>query len=213
MPLRAEAPERDLDAPRLPVVTDSLELPRAVSLLRTASWNLAESFGLPLGGYVLAASLWGRNAGVIAMLAAVWVTAVIAIATNNLWIFLVHFPLANLGLCFVFARTARGDSPLAARLGAEVIGLRCSFGEHSLLHRFFQRVTALWAAIFLLLAVALAALLATVPIVTYVPVWAITTITLIAVGVAASVLWFRSVLRELGIGLRFTPATTGSARP
>ena len=47
-----------------------------------------------------------------------------AIITGNLWIFLLHFPLANLGLFLVFARTARGNSPIAARLAAEVIGLR-----------------------------------------------------------------------------------------
>jgi len=127
---------------------ECLELPRPVHLLRTTGWNLAESFGLPLAAYALAAWLWGRDVGVLAMLAAIWVTAgvrklatgsvpslltisiivltvqaVVAVATGNLWIFLVHFPLANLGLCIVFARTARGHSPLASRLAAEVIGL------------------------------------------------------------------------------------------
>ena len=48
-----------------------------------------------------------------------------AIVTGSLWIFLLHFPLANLGLCLLFARTAGGRSPIAARLAAEVIGLRC----------------------------------------------------------------------------------------
>jgi hypothetical protein len=56
-------------------VPECLELPRPVQLLRTTGWNLAESFGLPLGSYVLAASLWGRDAGVLAMLAAIWITA------------------------------------------------------------------------------------------------------------------------------------------
>lgn len=41
---------------------DCLELPRPVPLLRTAGWNLAESFGLPTGAYVLAVSvLWLRS--------------------------------------------------------------------------------------------------------------------------------------------------------
>jgi hypothetical protein len=208
---------------------ECLELPRPVQLLRTTGWNLAESFGLPLGGYVLAAWLWGRDAGVLAMLAAIWVTAgirklvtgsvpslltismivltvqaVVSVATGNLWIFLVHFPLANLGLCIVFARTARGHSPLAARLAAEVIGLRCPESDQPRLHPFFRGVTVLWAGVFLLLAVSLGVLLATVPLKTYVLVWAITTIALIAAGVGVSVL--RSVLRTLGIGFRFAPA-------
>jgi hypothetical protein len=211
---------------------ECLELPRPAQLLRTTGWNLFESFGLPLGGYALAAWLWGRNAGVLAMLGAIWVTAVIrklvsgsipslltialvvltvqgvvAVATGNLWIFLVHFPLANLGLCILFGLSARGHSPLAERLAGEVIGLRCPECYQPSLHPFFQHVTWLWAGIFMLLALSLGALLATVPLTTYVLIWAITTVVLIAAGVGASVLWLRFVLRRLGIGFRFSPAT------
>ncbi len=63
--------------------------------------------------------------------------------------------------------------------------------------------------IFLLLAVSLGVLLATVPIKTYVLIWAVTTIVLIAAGVGASVLWLRSVLRRLDIGFRFAPVPAG----
>jgi hypothetical protein len=218
-------------------IPECLELPRPVQLLRTAGWNLAESFGLPTVGYALAAWLAGRDAGLWAMLAAIWVTAVIrklatgsvpglvmislvvltvqtvaAIVTGSLWIFLVHFPLANLGLCLLFARTARGHSPIAARLAAEVIGLRCPPVHQPRLHSFFQRVTVLWAGVFLLLAVTLGALLATVPVAIYVPVWAATTVTLIAIGIGASAMWLRSVLRRLSIGFRFArPVPTTAA--
>jgi hypothetical protein len=209
---------------------ECLELPRPARLLRTAGWNLAESFGLPTGAYVLAAAFAGRDAGLWAMLAVIWLTAVLrklltgsvpglvtislivltvqtvaAIATGNLLIFLVHFPIANLALCLVFARTARGHSPIAARLAAEVIGLRCPAVHQPRLDGFFRGVTVLWAGVFLLLAVSLGALLATVPVTTYVPIWAATTIVLIALGIAASALWLRSVLRRHGIGFRFTP--------
>jgi hypothetical protein len=213
---------------------ECLELPRPVRLLRTAGVNLAESFGLPTGGYLLAASLAGRNAGLWAMLGAIWLTAVLrklltgsvpglvmislivltvqtvaAIATGNLLIFLVHFPIANLALCLLFARTARGHSPIAARLAAEVVGLRCPAVHQPRLNGFFQGVTVLWAGVFLLLAVVLGVLLATVPISTYVPIWAACTVVLIIGGIAASVLWLRSVLRRLGIGFRFVPVTAG----
>jgi hypothetical protein len=212
---------------------ECVELPRPVLLMRTAGWNLAESFGLPTVSYILAASIAGRDVGLWAMLAAIWLTAglrklatgsvpglvmislivltvqtVAAIATGNLFIFLVHFPIANLALCLLFARTASGHSPIAARLAAEVIGLRCPAVHQPRLHHFFQGVTKLWAGVFLLLAVTLGALLATIPIDTYVPVWAATTVALIAAGIAASVLWLRSVLRRLGIGFRFAPVTT-----
>jgi hypothetical protein len=64
-------------------------------------------------------------------------------------------------------------------------------------------VTVLWASVFLLLAAALGALLATIPLATYVPVWAITSIMLIFAGIVASSQWFRSVLHRLGISFRF----------
>jgi hypothetical protein len=209
-------------------MAETLELPRPAQLARTTGWNLAESFGLPLGAYALVAWLWGRDEGVLAMLGAVWITAtvrkvatgaipallaialivltvqaVVAIATGNALIFLVHFPLANLALSIVFARSARGHSPLAERLAAEVIGLSCPELHRQPLRRFFRRVTILWAGVFLLLAIILAGLLVAVPAVTYVPIWAGATIVLIAVGVGISALWLRSELRKLGIGLRF----------
>jgi hypothetical protein len=207
---------------------ECLELPRPKTLLRTVGWNIAESFGLPTAGYVIAAALAGRDAGLWAMLVAIWLTAIIrklvtgavpglvmislivltvqtlaAIITGNLWIFLLHFPLANLGLCLLFVRTARGHSPIAARLAAEVIGLRCPAVHQQRMHSFFQNVTVLWGGVFLLLAVCLGALLATVPLATYVPIWAATTITLITLGIGVSTWWLRSVTRKLGIGFRF----------
>ncbi len=217
---------------------ETLELPRLGRLLLTTGWNLAESFGFPLGGYVLFTWLWGRDAGLFAMLTAIWVTAgirwlvtrslpslviislvvltiqaVLAIATGNLLIFLIHFPLANLALCIVFARTARGHSPLAARLAAEVIGLNSPAIRQPPLDRFFQQVTVLWAGIFLLLAVGLGVLLVTIPTGIYVAIWAVTTIVLIGAGVGASVLWFRSVLREHGIGWCFAPTDPVQCAP
>jgi hypothetical protein len=218
------------------VMPDSLELPRPVQLLRATGWNLAEAFGLPLGGYIVASWLWGRQAGVIAMLGAIWVTAivrwlatgtvpglvsislivltlqgVVAVATGNLWIFLLHFPLANLGLCIVFAWTARGHSPLAERLAAEVIGLRTRALQKPRLQRFFKHVTLLWAGVFLLLAAALGGLLVVDPTVSYVPIWAGITVAFVAAGIGASTLWLRSVLRGLGIGVCWGPAKAASS--
>ena len=54
-------------------------------------------------------------------------------------------------------------------------------------------------------------MLATIPVGIYVPVWAVTTIVLIAAGIGVSVWWMRLVTRQLGIGFRFVaPAVAGS---
>lgn len=218
----------------------SVELPRPAPFLRTVGWNLTEAVGLPVAAYAVGAWLGGRDVGLWAMLAAIWLTVIIrrfvsgsvpglvmisaivltlqtavAVATGNLWIFLLHFPAANLCLGILFAWTARGPSPLCARLAAEVIGLRQPVPCPAGLHRFFQHATAVWAGIFLLLAATLGALLATVPIATYVTAWTVTTIVLLAAGAGASGLWFRLAMRRLGIGVCFAqaaPAPSGTPR-
>jgi hypothetical protein len=207
---------------------ECLELPRPVRLLRTAGLNLAESFGLPTAAFIFGEAFAGRDPGLWAMLGVIWLTAgvrrlltgsipglaaislivltlqtVVAIATGNLVIFLAHFPIGNLCLCLLFAWTARGRSPIAERLAGEVVGLRCPAIHQPRLNGFFRHVTWLWAGVFLTLAVSLGALLATVPVVTYVPIWAATTVVLVAAGIGVSVLWLRSVLRKFGIGFRF----------
>jgi hypothetical protein len=212
-------------------MAEHLELPRPLQLLRTMAWSLSESLGIPLAAFAIAAWLGGRDAGLLAGLAATWITVgvrklttgsvpgllaistlvlsvqtAVVLATGNLWIFLVHFPLANLLLCIMFARTARGTRPLCAQLATEMLALRQPAGHHAGLHRFFQGATWLWSGVFLLLAACLAALLATEPTATFLLLTTVATVTLIALGVGASVLWFRSVLRRLGLRLRFAPA-------
>src|SRR5258708_22803915 len=147
-----------------------------------------------------AAPVWS---GVAVIWIVLTVQSVVAVATGNLWVFLLHFPLANFCLFILFARTAYGSRPLCERLAAEMISLRHPAGKHPKLHRFFQDATKLWAAIFLMLAACLGGLPATEPVPEFLLSSTVATITLIAAGVGASVLWFRSVLRPLGLKLRF----------
>ena len=208
-----------------------LEVPRPLRLVLTAGWNLTESAGLPVAGYVAAAWAGVRDAGMIAALAVIWLTAVVrkvvsgsvpslltisavaftvqaavVLATGELWLFLLQFPLADLCMCVLFARTARGPAPLVARLAAEVVALRQPSARHPGLHRFFQGATWLWAGVFLLLAVALAALMVAEPAGVYLLLSTAVTVALVIAGTVASALWFLMVLRRLGLRLRFAPA-------
>jgi hypothetical protein len=87
-------------------------------------------------------------------------TAVV-IVTGSMLFFLLQFPLANLGLCVLFARTAPTRKPLVAQLAAEVVALRQPSAHHPGLHRFFQGATWLWAGIFFVTTVGLAVLMTT----------------------------------------------------
>ncbi|HEX9537089.1 MAG TPA: hypothetical protein VGA04_02830 [Streptosporangiaceae bacterium] len=212
-------------------MAQDLEVPRPLRLLLTAGWSLTESAGLPVAAYAVAAWIDGRNAGLVAGLVATWLTAVIrkvvtgsvpslltisalvltvqtavVLATGELWLFLLQFPLANLCMCVLFARTASGPDPLVARLAAEVVALRQPSTHHPGLHRFFQGATWLWAGIFLMLTAGLAVLMVTEPTRMFLMLSTAVTAALVVAGTGASTLWFLTVLRRLGLRLRFAPA-------
>jgi hypothetical protein len=186
---------------------------------------------MPVAAYAAAAWLGGRDAGLVAGLVAIWLTAVIrrvvtgtvpsllaisavvltvqtglVLATGELWLFLLQFPLANLCMCVVFARTAGGSDPLVARLAAEVVALRQPATHYPGLHRFFQGATWLWAGIFLLLTAGLAVLMVTEPTKMFLMLSTVATAALVVAGTGACTWWFLSVLRKLGLRLRFAPA-------
>ena len=208
-----------------------LVLPRPLRLLLTAGWNLTESIGLPLAAYAIAAWFYGRDAGLLTGLAAIWLTALVrkiatgsvpglltisavvltlqtavVLASGELWLFLLQVPLANLAMCVLFARTAGGPDPLIARLAAEVVALRQSGERHPGLLCFFQRATWLWAGIFLLLTAGLALLMGTEPASVFLMLSTVATIALVVAGAGVSTVWFVWVLRRLGLRLRFAPA-------
>jgi hypothetical protein len=212
-------------------MAEDLEVPRPLRLFLTAGWNVSESVGLPVAAYAIAAWLDGRNAGLIAGLVAIWLTAVarkivtgsvpslltisaivltiqtaVVLATGELWLYLLQFPLANFAMCVVFARTASGPNPLVARLAAEVVALRQPATHHPGLHRFFQGATWLWAGIFLILTAGLVVMMFTEPTRVFLMLSTAATAALVIAGTGASTLWFLSVLRRLGLRLRFAPA-------
>jgi hypothetical protein len=208
-----------------------LELPPPRRLIWTAGWNMAESVGLPFGAWIVVTDVAGRNPGLLAGLAVVWLliairklatgsvsallmisalvltlqTAVV-IFTGNVWIYLLQFPLANLAMCVLFARTAPTRKPLVAQLAAEVVALKQPEAAPPGLHRFFQGATWFWAGLFLLLTLGMAVMMVTEPFKLFMLVSTAATIALMLVGAAVCVIWFLAVVRRLGIRLRFSAA-------
>ena len=211
-------------------MAEHLELPRPWRLILTAGWNLAESLGIPVAGYLVGEKLGGRDAGMLAATAAVWLTVVgrkvltrtvpgllmisalvltlqtaVVIATGSVLFFLLQFPLANLGLCVLFARTAPTRKPLVAQLAAEVVALRHP-SHHAGLHRFFQGATWLWAGIFAASAVSLAVLMVIESVKVFLLFTTAVTIGGVVAGTFLSALWFIRVVRRCGLHIRFTRA-------
>jgi hypothetical protein len=213
---------------------DDLELPRPWRLMLTAGWNLAEALGLPVAGYLIGAMLGGRAVGMVAAAGVIWLTAavrkvatgsvpglliisalvltlqaVLVIAIGSTLVFLLQFPLANLALCVLFARTAPTRKPLVAQLAAEVAGLRQPSSRPPGLDRFFQKVTWLWAAIFAASTAGLAVAIAVTSAQAVELLTTAVTIGGVVAGAFLSALWFAWVLHRLGLHIRFTQRSAG----
>ena len=211
-----------------PPVPGDLQLPAPARLILTAGWNLAESLGLPVVAYAVAARLGGQGAGMAAATATIWLTAVVrkiltggvpgllvisglvltlqtvlVLATGSVLIFLLQFPVANLALCILFARTAPTGRPLVAQLAAEVVALRQPSAHHPGLHRFFQGATWLWAGIFAVSTVGLGVLMAFEPVKVFLLLTTAVTIGGTVAGTLLSAFWFFRVLHRFGLRVRF----------
>jgi hypothetical protein len=214
-----------------PPLPGDIELPAPARLALTAGWNLAESLGLPLIAYAAGERLGGQGPGMAAAAAMVWLTAavrkvlagsipgllvisglvltlqaVLVLATGSVLIFLLQFPVANLALCILFARTAPTGRPLVAKLAAEVVALRQPSAAHPGLESFFRGVTWLWAGIFAVTAIGLAIVLAVEPASVFLLFTTVGTIAGIAAGTVLSVVWFIWMLRRCGLRVRFRHA-------
>ena len=216
---------------RMPASPGHLELPRPRRLLRAAVWNVAESVGLPFGVYVVVTDVVSPDAGLLAGTAVVWLLiairkiasgsvssllmisalvlttqTAIALSTGYMWMFQLQFPLANLAMCVVFARTAPTRKPLVAQLAADVVELKQPETHHPGLHRFFQGATWFWAGLFGLLTLGMAVMMVTEPFRLFMLLSSAVTVGLTVVGAAVCVVWFLAVLRRLGLRLRFSAA-------
>jgi hypothetical protein len=214
---------------RMPANPGHLELPHPRRLLRMAGWNMAESVGLPFGAYVVVTDTVSADAGLLAGTGVVWlliairklvsgsvssllmisalvltIQTAVAISTGYMWMFQLQFPIANLAMCVIFARTAPTRKPLVAQLAEEVVALRQPETHHPGLHRFFQGATWFWAGLFLLLTLGMAIMMVTEPFKLFMLLSSAVTIGLTLVGAAVCVIWFRVVVRRLGLRLRFS---------
>lgn len=204
-----------------------MELPRPGRLVLSVVLSLAESLGLPAAGYITGMALGGQNAAMLAATAVVWLTAAVrkavtrnvpglliisavvltlqtavVVGTGSQLFFLLQFPLANLALCVLFARTAPTTKPLVARLAAEVVSLRQPAVGHAGLETFFRDATWLWAGVFAALTIGMAVLMVSEPASVFLLLTTAVTIGGVVVGIALSALWFLRAVRRSGLRVR-----------
>ena len=129
---------------------------------------------------------------------------VVVVATGSVLLFLLQFPLANLSLCVLFARTAPTRKPLVAALAAEVVALRLPARRYPGLDDFFQKATWLWAGIFAASTVGLAVLVAVEPTAAFLMLTTAVTVGGVVAGAFLSAVWFSQALRRSGLRINFT---------
>ncbi len=130
----------------------------------------------------------------------------LVLVTGSTLLFLLQFPLGNLALCLLFARTAPTARPLIARLAAEVVSLRPQSAAHPGLQGFFRGATWLWAGIFAASTIGLAVPLAFESTAVFLMLTTVVTVAGVAAGIGLSVFWFIRVLRRSGLRVRFGAA-------
>jgi hypothetical protein len=192
--------------------------------------SLGESLGFPAAGYVIGMLLGGQSAAMLTATAVVWLTVVarkvmtrsvpglliisalvltlqaaLVVGTGSQLFFLLQFPLANLALCVLFARTAPTRDPLVARLAAEVVAFRQPGAGHAGLDAFFRDATWLWAGIFAATTVGLAVAVVSESASMFLVLTAAVTAGGVVVGIGLSVVWFIRALRRSGLRVRLAP--------
>jgi len=186
----------------LPAVPAARRLAEALAP-RAAAWLLAGTAVVWL--LIVARKIATGSVTSLLMISALVLTVqtAVAVSTGFLWMFQLQFPLGNLAMCFMFARTAPTRKPLVAQLAEEVVALK---QPHPGLHRFFQGATWLWAGLFLMLTVGMGIMMVTEPFALFMLLSTVVTIGLTVVGAGICALWFFASIRRLGLRLRFAAA-------
>jgi intracellular septation protein A len=202
------------------IPTRPFPLPRLAALARHAVPHLLETTLIPLGlfygglqlfglwGALLAALVWSytsllrrliarRRVPGMLVLAIVGLTArtALALATGSAFLYFLQ-PTVGAGLvATVFVASALVGRPLALRLAADFLPLPEALLARHGVRRFFQRVSLLWAAVFLANAGIGLWLLMSQSLATFLWSRTVASLALTGLAVVVSTCWFRRCVR------------------
>jgi intracellular septation protein A len=206
--------------PTPPIPTAPIPAPRLAALARHATPHLLEATLIPLGlfygglklmglwGALLAALIWSyssllrrlvtrRRVPGMLMLGIVGLTArtALALATGSAFLYFLQ-PTVGTGLvASVFLGSVLLGRPLAMRLAADFMPLPEALLAHHGVRRFFQRISLLWAAVFLANAGISLWLLVSQSLATFLWTRTVASLTLTGLAVAISTYYFRRCVR------------------
>jgi intracellular septation protein A len=214
-------------------MTILIHLPPIGSLLRQAGRPLLESTLVPLALFWILFTQAGFDAGMIGALcwsglaigrrvvkrervpAVLWLTTTLLVArtlvgltTGSAFLYFLQPTVQNFVFAGLLLITLFMERPLLAKLADDFCAFPDALTEHPKMKRFFKRVSLLWAAVFLVNGATTLAVLATQTVGNYLMVSTAGSYSMVALGIALSLWWFRRSLKGEGIGLRI-----GGPRP
>jgi hypothetical protein len=136
------------------------------------------------------------------------VRTVLGLATGSAFLYFLQPTAQNFVFALALLVTVGVDRPLLAKLADDFCAFPTSLTRHPGVRRFFRRVSLLWAAVFLINGATTLAVLATQTVGDFLVVSTAGSYTVVALGIALSLWWFRRCLAGEGIRLRI-----GAPRP
>jgi len=205
----------------------TIHLPSIGSLLRHAGRPLLESTLIPLGLFWVLFTHVGFDAGLLAALA--WsalaigtrlvlrkpVPAILVISTllllartlvglftGSAFLYFLQPTVQNFVFAAALLVTLGLDRPLLAKLADDFCAFPAALTGHPQMKRFFKRVSLLWAFVFMINGVTTLIVLATQTVGNYLMVSTAGSYSVVALGIALSLVWFHRSLAGEGIHLR-----------
>jgi hypothetical protein len=206
------------------MLTSHVEIPRLCTLSRHAGRHLVEATLMPLALFYGAITLCGQATALLVALgwcylavarrlltrrrvpgllalAALGLTArtVMALSTGSLFLYFLQPTLSNGLIGAIFLASVAGRTSMAERLAADFCPLPQDFLSHPAVHRFFNRVTLLWAGVQLANAAITIVLLVSQPVTTFLWTRSVVSAMVTAMAIAVSVVWFKRSMRRHGV--------------
>lgn len=205
----------------------TVHLPHWRALARDGGRHVLESALVPVGLFYLVLTLAGLENGILAALA--WSLAaigfrvvrrqrvpavlllttallvartVLGLASGSAFLYFLQPTLQNFLIAALFLASAPLNRPLLARVAADFCAFPHWFAGHPGIRRFFQRVSLLWALVFITNGVGTLFMLAEATIGEFLLVSTAGSYTLVTLAAVVSLAWFRVCLRRAGITLR-----------
>jgi intracellular septation protein A len=211
----------------------TIHLPPIGSLLRHAGRPMLESTLIPLALFWVLFTQVGFDAGLLAALgwsgaaigtrlvlrrkipAILIISTVLLIArtvlglwTGSAFLYFLQPTVQNFLFAAALLVTIGLDRPLLAKLADDFCAFPVALTRNPQMKRFFKRVSVLWAVVFLVNGGTTLAVLATQTVGNYLMVSTAGSYSVVALGIALSLLWFHRSLAGEGIRLRIgAPAT------